>query len=417
LQAAHRDLISVQFKRTQWVRRTQYLSGLLVLPAAAKEVRIFGLARWLVDHFRQTWRFALAESWQRQRVMTRGLLPSTLPVLAAQGLALVIIVRAGAEGAIGIGALVVYVQAVLGSEALGTLASGRLEHGSSGFRPLREIERAVEREPSLALLGKRPAEGLPRSEIRFEGVAFQYPERETRVFDGLNLTIRAGQSLAIVGENGAGKTTLVKLLARLYDPQAGRITADGIDLRELDARAWQRRVAAIFQDFVQYQLPGYDNVALGAPERFADRTAVEDAARRARALELIEALPGGWDTVLSRQYTGGADLSGGQWQRIALARAFFAASAGAGVLVLDEPTAQLDVRAEAAFYDDFLELTRGLTTIVISHRFSTVRRAERIVVLEQGRVVEEGSHDALVRSGGRYAKLFDLQASRFVGAP
>jgi ATP-binding cassette subfamily B protein len=193
----------------------------------------------------------------------------------------------------------------------------------------------------------------------------------------------------------------------------GRITVDGVDLREIDARSWQRRVAAIFQDFVKYQLPAYDNVALGAAERQGERELVAAAARRAGALELIEHLPQGWDTVLSRQYTGGADLSGGQWQRIALARALFAASAGASVLIMDEPTAHLDVRAEAAFYDSFLDLTHGLTTIVISHRFSTVRRADRIVVLEGGGVAEDGSHEELMRLGGQYAYVFTLQARRF----
>jgi ATP-binding cassette, subfamily B, bacterial len=245
-------------------------------------------------------------------------------------------------------------------------------------------------------------------------VAFRYPGREADVFSALDLEIPAGRSLAIVGANGAGKTTLIKLLTRLYDPTAGRITVDGVDLRELDPRAWQRRVAAIFQDFQQYQLSAYDNVALGAVERQGDRDLVVDAARRAGALDVIEGLPQGWDTVLSRQYSGGIDVSGGQWQRIALARALFAAAAGAPVLIMDEPTAHLDVRAEAAFYRRFLDLSEGLTTIVISHRFSTVRRADRIVVLDAGGVLEQGSHAELLRRGGRYAELFTLQAQRFV---
>jgi ABC-type multidrug transport system fused ATPase/permease subunit len=172
-------------------------------------------------------------------------------------------------------------------------------------------------------------------------------------------------------------------------------------------------VAAIFQDFVHYQLPAYDNVALGAVGCFGDHAAVAEAARRAGALDLIEGFPKSWDTVLSRQYTGGIDVSGGQWQRIALARALFAAAAGAPLLIMDEPTAHLDVRAEAAFYDAFLDLTRGLTTIVISHRFSTVRRADRIVVLDKGGVVEQGNHDALMRLGSRYAELYELQARAY----
>ncbi|MGI8808908.1 MAG: ATP-binding cassette domain-containing protein [Acidimicrobiales bacterium] len=205
----------------------------------------------------------------------------------------------------------------------------------------------------------------------------------------------------------------MKLLSGLYDPGAGRITVDGVDLRLLDRPAWQRRVAAIFQDFVQYPFSAYDNVAVGALGRAGDRDAVEAAARRAGASDIVERLSQGWSTVLDRQFTGGADVLGGEWQRLALARALFAVGGGAGVLVLDEPTASLDVRAEADLYDRFLELTAGVTTVVISHRFSTVRRADRIVVLEDGRVVEDGTHESLVEAGGRYAHMYALQANRF----
>jgi ATP-binding cassette subfamily B protein len=217
-----------------------------------------------------------------------------------------------------------------------------------------------------------------------------------------------------VGENGAGKTTLVKLICRLYEPTGGRITVDGADLAELAPAEWHRRVAAIFQDFARYQLSARDNVSMGAPWLAGDMDKLRAAARRAGALDLIEALPRGWDTVLSRAYEGGVDLSGGQWQRIALARAMFAVEGGARVLILDEPTASLDVRAEAELYDRFLEITEGLTTVLISHRFSTVRRADRIVVLEGGRLVESGSHGELMEEGGRYAAMFRVQAERFV---
>jgi ABC-type multidrug transport system fused ATPase/permease subunit len=259
------------------------------------------------------------------------------------------------------------------------------------------------------------------------------------VLDGLDLAIPAGRSLAIVGANGAGKTTLIKLLCGLYEPTAGRVTVDGVDLRALLPADWQRRVAAIFQDFVQYHLTARENVVLGAPGHAEDLERLRAAAEKAGAAEVIEALPRGWDTVLSRRYEGGTDLSGGQWQRIALARALFAvepasrshtplpgspagatrtpADPGARVLILDEPTAALDVRAEAALYERFLELTAGLTTIVISHRFSTVRRADRIVVLDGGRVAEDGTHESLVAAGGRYATMFALQAQRFVDGP
>jgi ABC-type multidrug transport system fused ATPase/permease subunit len=216
--------------------------------------------------------------------------------------------------------------------------------------------------------------------------------------------VPAGASLAIVGPNGAGKTTLAKLLCRLYDPQAGAILIDGIDLRDLDLDSWRSRLATVFQDYVRYQLSLRENVA---PPGTADED-VLDALAAARAEQA------GLDTVLSRAYEGGVELSGGQWQRVALARALCGVRFGAGVVILDEPTAQLDVRGEMEIFDRLLEATRGCTTILISHRFSTVRRADRICVLEQGRIVELGSHDELILLGGRYRTMFEAQAARFV---
>jgi ATP-binding cassette subfamily B protein len=233
------------------------------------------------------------------------------------------------------------------------------------------------------------------------------------VFRGLDLEIAAGRSLAIVGANGAGKTTLIKLLSRLYDPDEGAVTVDGIDLRDLEPASWHRRVAAVFQDYAQFEVSAHDNVAFGALDRRGEADAVVEAARLAGAAPAIERLPERWATPLTRELTGGAQLSGGEWQRLALARALFAVRAGAGVLILDEPTASLDVRGEAQVYARFLELTRGVTTIVVSHRFSTVRRADRIVVVEHGQVVEDGTHAALMSRGGRYAAMYALQAAKF----
>jgi ABC-type multidrug transport system fused ATPase/permease subunit len=211
--------------------------------------------------------------------------------------------------------------------------------------------------------------------------------------------------MAIVGVNGAGKTTLAKLLCRLYDPQHGAIEVDGVDLRTIAVDGWRRRIAAVFQDFVRYELPLRDNVApTGAPDDVV-RAALADAG----ATHLADL-----DTIMARGYEGGTDLSGGQWQRVALARALCAVRQGAGVVLLDEPTAQLDVRGEAEIFERVLAATRHCTTVLVSHRFSTVRLVDRICVLEHGRVVELGSHDELMALGGRYRTMFDLQASRFV---
>ena len=248
--------------------------------------------------------------------------------------------------------------------------------------------------------------------MTFEHVSFAYPGAAHEVFSGLDVTLAAGRSTAIVGPNGAGKTTLVKLLAGLHDPTGGRITVDGVDLGEYDAAAWQRQVAVVFQDFNRYPLSASANVGLGAPAHLDDHDGLRAAAESAGALATIEALPDGWDTVLAPDL-GGVELSGGQWQRLALARALFAARHGARILVLDEPTAWLDVRGEAAFYERFLEITRGLTTLVISHRFSTVRLADHIYVVDEGRVVEQGTHDELVAAGGTYASMFLLQSTHF----
>jgi ABC-type multidrug transport system fused ATPase/permease subunit len=219
--------------------------------------------------------------------------------------------------------------------------------------------------------------------------------------------VPAGSSLAIVGQNGAGKTTLAKLLCRFYDPQGGAIEIDGVDLRDLPLDNWRRRVTAVFQDFTRFELPLRDNVApAGAPDG-----TIQQALTDAGAANLA-----GLDTILARGYDGGTDLSGGQWQRVALARALCAVRCGAGVVLLDEPTAQLDVRGEAEIFERILAATRHCTTILISHRFSTVRHADRICVLENGRVAELGTHDELMTLGGRYRTMFDLQAQRFAEA-
>jgi ABC-type multidrug transport system fused ATPase/permease subunit len=251
--------------------------------------------------------------------------------------------------------------------------------------------------------GDRRAVGMPVREVRFRNVTFAYPGGAT-VLEGFDLAIPAGSSLAIVGQNGAGKTTLAKLLCRLYDPQAGAIEIDGVDLHELDVASWRARLTAVFQDFIRFELSLRENVApAGAPDAVI-RSALESAGATGLA---------SLDTILARGYEGGTDLSGGQWQRVALARALCAIQLGAGVVLLDEPTAQLDVRGEAEIFDRILAASRQCTTILISHRFSTVRHADRICVLEHGKVIELGTHDELMAKNGRYRTMFDLQAMRF----
>jgi ABC-type multidrug transport system fused ATPase/permease subunit len=252
--------------------------------------------------------------------------------------------------------------------------------------------------------GQRTPPRIATGEIRFRDVTFAYKDGETPVLNGFDLSIPAGSSIAIVGRNGAGKTTLAKLLCRLYDPQLGAIEVDGMDIRTFDLNDWRSSLTAVFQDFIRFELPLRDNVApQGAPDDDI-RAALADAG----AGDLANL-----DTILSRAYEGGTDLSGGQWQRIALARALCSVRTGAGIIILDEPTAQLDVRGEAEIFDRILAATRRCTTILISHRFSTVRHADRICVIEDGKVAEFGTHDQLMALGGRYRTMFDLQAKRF----
>jgi ATP-binding cassette, subfamily B, bacterial len=405
-----------------WVdplRRARYLKQLAMMPAWAKEIRIFGLVEWLGDLFGRQWARVMDELWRARRTDQRTMAVLLALVLIANVLVLLLAARLALQGALGIGPLTILVQGLFGMAFLADQEGDVwIENGAVPIPDVLELERTVATHIRTSS-GTTSASGRPVREICFDDVHFAYPGRDSAVFDGLNLSIAAGRSLAIVGLNGAGKTTLIKLLTGLEVSQRGRITVDGIDLADLDPSAWRRTVAAIFQDFVRYELPARDNIGFGAVEvlRAADADQhLARAARRAGADAILSGLPKGLATPVSRRFLGGVDLSGGQWQRIALARAMTAVEAGARVLVLDEPTAQLDVRAEADVYDRFLDLTHGLTTIVISHRFSTVRRADRIVVLDAGRITEDGSHDELIAADGQYARLFRKQAMQYADA-
>jgi ABC-type multidrug transport system fused ATPase/permease subunit len=399
---AHRD-----------ARRAEYFRDLALRPEAAREVRVYGLGDWLVERFTREWQRAIAPVWRTRMRGNRNVIASTVTLFVVAGIAYATVGIAGVHEEITLGAVAVYFSAIRGFGVLGwtDINDFALAYGAAAVPAIRALEARFEGDDTPV-----PAPGqaiVCRDAIQFENVSFRYPGAPTDVIDGLSLVIPAGHSLAIVGLNGAGKTTLMKLLCRLYEPTAGRITVDRVDLATLDPRAWHRHVTAIFQDVVRYPLSAKENIALGAIGLPPSNEQIRNAARQAGALKMIERLPAGWDTVLSRGFAGGVELSGGQWQRIGLARALIAREAGAKVLILDEPTSNLDVRAEADLYDRFLEITSGLTTLLISHRFSTVRRADRICVLRHGRMIEEGSHDELLARGGEYARLFALQATSF----
>jgi ABC-type multidrug transport system fused ATPase/permease subunit len=396
-----------QDRNTDEVRMAQrdadYAYRLAVDPPASKELRLFGLVGWTIARFvaRRTRLHQL--QYEATRLRERPLALSLLIVTAANVAVLWALASEAAAGRIQLGELVVYGQCVVGTSLI---AFGGLNWALDGAAaPVEAVERL---EPAMASAGhlapgRRSAAGLPARDIRFHDVSFSYPDGAA-VLDGFDLTIPAGSSLAIVGQNGAGKTTLAKLLCRLYDPTQGAIEIDGIDLRSLEIAAWRSRLTAVFQDFIRLELQLRENVApAGAPDDVVGR-----ALEAAGAANLAS-----FDAVLARGYEKGVDLSGGQWQRVALARALASVTLGAGVVILDEPTAQLDVRGEAEIFERILAATRHCTTILISHRFSTVRHADRICVLEKGKVVEIGSHQELIALNGRYRTMFDLQAQRF----
>lgn len=431
-------------------RRASYLWGLLLGRAAGKEVRLFGLTDWLLGGYSRTWAQAQVGVQARRRTAVRPVYLTSLLLTAVTFAALLWLASDAWHGRVQVATMVAAAQGVAALGAFGNLGDTAVQVARAKAAMLAAYDLGadlpVPRRPSPAgpatsarsagrATSAQPAmpAGTGRCEVEFEGVSFTYPSRREPVFVDLSLRIPAGQSVALVGVNGVGKSTLVKLLCGLYRPGRGIVRVDGSDPGADDAA--RRRVAVIFQDFVRYQLPLRDNVGLpllalqadGAPVEGgpvdgarADGgrvdTAVVRALRDAGGDDVLRRVGGDWSTPLDPGYPGGVDLSGGQWQHVALARALAAIDAGAGVLVLDEPTAALDVRAEAELFSRFLQVTRGVTSILVSHRLSSVRHADRIVVLGPRGVVQDGSHEQLLADGGPYAQMFRLQASRFVAA-
>ncbi|MFN8074873.1 MAG: ATP-binding cassette domain-containing protein [Kineosporiaceae bacterium] len=436
-------------------RRVAYVRDLATGTSAAKEIRTLGLIDWLDARFRHDHGVLAARLWRRRRAIFG------VPFLVVAGVSLlgtaaalgVLAVSAAADvSAAGIGvstdgealaaavaSAVMAVQAVALCVRFGVMfgeADLKLVYGRAAWEGMVQAEQLAAGASPEAVgtpdeaAAASPAPGAvrqdvprPEHELRLSRVSFAYPGAGTPVLRGLDLVIRAGTSVAVVGANGAGKTTLVKLLTGLYTPTAGRVLADAADVAGFDPRAWQSRFAVTFQDFVRYPTSLRENVAMNAVAHLDDDEGVRDCLERAGLRGLVDDLDGdaagqGLDVPLTHLVPGGRDLSGGQWQRVALARALFAVRHGASILVLDEPTAALDARGEAEFYDAFLDLTAGVTSVVVSHRFSTVRRADSIVVLDGGRVAEQGTHEELLFAGGRYASMFTAQARRFaVGGP
>lgn len=388
-------------------RHAEYAYRLAVDPPAAKELRLFGLAGWTIDRFIARRRQLFDLQYKATRLRQRPVIWSLLLVGGANVIVFWSLAAAVTGGRLDLDQLVVFAQVAVGTSAIAFGGiNWAMDGASAPVAAVLRLQAAMAPKGALAPPPEPPvpAAGTPARDIRFRDVTFAYPRGGEPVLDGFDLSIPAGSSLAIVGQNGAGKTTLAKLLCRLYDPQGGAIEVDGADLRSMAVDDWRSRVTAVFQDFIRFELPLRDNVAPGgAPDEV-----ILAALAEAGASHLADI-----DTPLNKGYEGGTDLSGGQWQRVALARALCAVHQGAGLVLLDEPTAQLDVRGEAEIFERILAATRGATTILISHRFSTVRHADRICVLEHGRVVELGTHDELLALGGRYATMFNLQAQRF----
>jgi ABC-type multidrug transport system fused ATPase/permease subunit len=409
-----RDLYHYTRGMTPNDRQRNYLQNVLMGRNAAKEVRSFNLAGYLRGRYDRLYDERIAELRQlAKRRTVRSLLGSLTSSMVTVGTIAVLswlyVSDRMSLAAVGAAVFGLY---QLANQLRGLHMSATSLYESTLF--IRDYSNFLTLEPQVeAHEGTRPApHGFER--LTVEDVSFTYPESDRPAVDGVSLEVGRGEVVALVGENGSGKTTLAKMLAGLYRPQGGRIRWDDVDLAEVDADELRRSIAVIFQDFERYLLPARENVGLGRKERIDDFATIVEAAQRADADDFLSGLPEGYETMLGREFSGGFDLSIGQWQRVALARAFFR---DAPFVILDEPTASLDARAESRLFERMRELLEGRSVVLISHRFSSVRSADRIYVLHEGRVVEHGSHDQLMAEDGLYAELFTLQARAYVEQP
>ena len=399
------------FRQTPIKRQLDYLRQAGATKEAAKELKLFNLA----DFFTQ--RFAkLSEIIYEQDVALarkRLALGSVLSLISTAGYygAYVYVIWRTVFGRLSIGTFYFLTNAILQASATIQQVFSTLSGIADQALFLTDLLAFFEMRPTIqskpnALPAPRPI----RLGFEFRNVSFQYPGNERRVIDSLNFHLHPGERVALIGENGQGKTTIVKLITRLYDPTEGQILLDGVDLREYELEDLYREIGVIFQDFMRYEMTARENIAVGKIEEVMDLPVLKAAAEKSMADEVIARLPAGFEQMLGRRFEGGVDLSGGEWQKLALARAYLRNSQ---LLILDEPTAALDARSEYQVFQRFAELTAGKMALFISHRFSTVRMADRIVVLESGRIVEEGTHDKLTHMGGRYAEMFELQAASY----
>ena len=398
-------------KRTADRRELDYLRQTGASTGTAKEVKLFGLHTFLIDRYR-----TLSASIRGENDAFARRRAGAGAILAALGTAGYYAAYAAlawrtAAGRLSVGDLTFLAASFLRLRGLLAGILSGVSNLASQALYLQDLFSFLQIRSKIASpAAPRPVPATLHTGVEFQDVGFRYPGAERWAVRNLSFAIPAGQVVALVGENGAGKTTLVKLLTRLYDPDEGRILLDGHDLRAYDLDALRAAVGVIFQDFVRYDLSASDNIAVGRIDRRADRPRIEDAARLGRADEVIARLPRGYDQTVGRKFHGGVELSGGEWQKVALARAYMR---DAALLILDEPTAALDARAEFEVFERFRGLSAGRTAVLISHRFSSVRMADHIVVIEGGKVVEQGTHTGLLAFRGRYAELFELQAAGY----